>query len=98
MAEKKSILDMRMETRREADKTKREITVKVEKVRSKGFKPSDFAELGYLGNGVSLNEQSVIIDEKDEFVGTAANSQAGPFRKTGRHEEATRRSASKDRG
>ena len=48
MAEKKSILDLRMETRREADKTKRDISEKVEKIRCKGFKPEDLAQLGFL--------------------------------------------------
>ena len=68
MAEKQSILDLRMETRREADKTKREIGVKAEKIRSKGFTPRDFKELGYLSKAdkLALNEQSVIIHEKDE--------------------------------
>ena len=68
MAEKQSILDLRMSTRREADKTKREIGLKVEKIRSKGFTPRDFKELGYLSKAdkLALNEQSVIIHEKDE--------------------------------
>ena len=65
MAEKKSILDMRMETRREADKSKREIQEKVEKFRSKGFTQRDLSNLGYVGklDKTNLNEQSILMDE-----------------------------------
>ena len=69
MMEKKNILDLRMHTRREADKTKRDIAEKVEKIRSKGFKPSDLKALGYLSKAekAGLNEQSVVIDENPEL-------------------------------
>ena len=81
MAEKKEILDLRMETRREADKTKREISEKVEKIRSKGFKPEDLKNLGYLSKAdkLALNEQSVIIHEKDEEISYDGNNGSGPF-------------------
>ena len=82
MAEKQSILDLRMETRREAEKTKREITAKVEKVRSRGLKPGDLKELGYLSKAdkAALNERSVVIDESPEHV-HEANKRSGPFHK-----------------
>lgn len=52
-------------------------------MRAKGFKPEDFAELGYLGRGQTmgaLNEQSVIIDERDEvdYEGEARKEKRKP--------------------
>ena len=38
-AEKQSIMDLRMETRRQADNNMREISLKVEKIRAKGITP-----------------------------------------------------------
>ena len=51
-------MELRMETRRQADKNMREISVKVEKIRAKGITPRDLRNLGYVSklDKANLNE------------------------------------------
>ena len=37
-----------MQTRKQAESTKREVTEKIDKIRAKGFKPEDLKALGYV--------------------------------------------------
>ena len=61
-------MDLRMETRRQADNNMREISLKVEKIRAKGITPQDLKNLGYVSklDKSNLNEQSILMDQKEE--------------------------------
>ena len=92
---------MRMQNRREAEKTKRDVTEKVEKIRAKGFKPEDLVQLGYVSkeDKRALNEQSTIIDERGDEESYEGNAASGsPFkskRKFGTETPESQRSAEK---
>ena len=71
-----------MTNRKAAEKTKRDVTEKIDKIRAKGFKPEDLQALGYVSkeDKKGLNEQSTIIDERDEESYEGNVGQGSPFK------------------